>query len=71
MFWDDYLRSIGWRQGAPRRGAVAVTDFGWAGHVAVVEEVTEAGVVVSEMNYTGFNQIDTRLVSPDEFVYLY
>lgn len=68
--WDDYLRSIGWREGAPRPGAVAESDVGWAGHVAVVEAVSGDMVRVSEYNYIPFTYGE-RWVKSSEFNYFY
>ncbi len=68
--WDDNLRAAGWREGAPRPGAIAETDVGWAGHVALVDEVVGGMVKVSEYNYVPF-QYTERWVTADEFKYFY
>jgi surface antigen len=68
--WDDSLAALGWRSGEPRRGAVAETDAGWAGHVAIVEEAIGGMVKVSEYNYVPFSY-DERWVSAGEFKYFY
>ena len=68
--WASGLASVGWRSGPPRRGAIAVSFGGWAGHVAVVEEVSGGLVRISEMNYAGLGVISTRWASPGEFVFM-
>ncbi len=53
--WDDGAISSGYRvDWQPQVGAVAQTDSGPFGHVAVVEAVQGGSVVVSEMNYDGY-----------------
>ena len=53
--WDDGARSSGYRVDySPEVGAVAQTDAGPYGHVAVVEAVQGGSVIVSEMNYDGY-----------------
>ena len=50
--WDDGARAAGYRvDNTPEVGAVAQTNAGYYGHVAVVEAVQGNNVVVSEMNY--------------------
>lgn len=53
--WDNNARSAGYYVGSvPRVGAVLQTDYGWAGHVGVVEEVKQEGgryyIKFSDMN---------------------
>lgn len=54
-------------------GAVATTTEGWAGHVAYVEKVSRDGsmVTISEMNYGGLYQMNTRTVPASDFKYIY
>ncbi len=50
--WDTLARATpGWTVGSlPRVGAIAQTDAGWAGHVAVVDEVQGNMIKYSDMN---------------------
>lgn len=65
--WDDQAPV---RTSVPMVGMVAQTDAGWAGHVAVVIAVGDGTVTVEEMNYDGFNMIDTRTTPVSDWVYL-
>lgn len=47
----------------PVVGAIAWTTAGWAGHVAVVEQVSGDEVYISEMNAMGLGVIDYRWTS--------
>jgi len=48
----------------PTVGAVLVSTSGYYGHVAVVESVASNGdIVISEMNYSGFNVVNNRNIS--------
>ena len=53
--WDEYARLSGWTVSSiPRSSAIAQSDRGWAGHVAVVHEVRKTAngyeVKYSDMN---------------------
>lgn len=51
--WDNYARASGWIvSSVPRAGAILQTDSGWAGHVGIVEAVSEDGAMIkfSDMN---------------------
>jgi N-acetylmuramoyl-L-alanine amidase len=51
--WDNYARLSGWTvSSVPVAGAIAQSDAGWAGHVAVVEAVSSDG---SMMKYSDMN----------------
>lgn len=66
--WDDQAPI---KTSIPVVGMVAQTDAGWAGHVAVVEAVNGDGTVtISEMNYDGYNMVDTRVTPVTDWVYL-
>lgn len=53
--WDNLAPASGWNKSrAPVVGAVAQTDRGYAGHVAVVEAVSEDG---SQIKYSDMNGI--------------
>jgi surface antigen len=55
----------------PRVGAAVVTDTVGAGHVAYVTKVNSDGsIVISEMNYVGWNRTDTRTLS-GSYRYIY
>lgn len=70
-FWSYGLNASGWRSGEPRRGAIGVSHFGWAGHVVVVEGVDGDNVLISEMNYMGWDYIDERWTNKSEFEYFF
>jgi surface antigen len=59
--WDNYAALSGWIVSkTPVPGAIGQTDAGWAGHVAVVEAVSEDGTMIkySDMNgLAGFNHV--------------
>jgi surface antigen len=52
--WDNYAAASGWTVSTttPRVGAIAQSDGGWLGHVAVVEAVSADGTMIkySDMN---------------------
>lgn len=54
-------------------GAIGVTQEGWAGHVVYVEKVSLDGtrVTISEMNYAGLYNMNTRTVPYTDFKYIY
>ena len=59
--WAYYARLSGWRvSSAPTPGAIFQTPSGWAGHVGIVEEVSEDGsqMKISDMNgIAGFGRV--------------
>lgn len=72
--WYDRAADAGWSVGSePVVGAIAWTDAGPFGHVALVESVSADGktVVVSEMNYIGEYVKDSRTVASSDFHYIY
>lgn len=72
--WYYHAVSSGWKVGTtPAVGAIAWTSAGWAGHVAVVEQVSSDGTkaYIGEMNYLGPWRIDHRWVSASSFKYIY
>jgi surface antigen len=70
--WDDAARAQGKTvSDVPIVGAVAETDRGYYGHVAVVTNIDASGVWITEMNYDGNGGVRTRLAGPGEFVYIY
>jgi len=66
--WWPNARPYGYAEGqAPRVGAIMVTRESGYGHVAYVESVNGDGSwTVSEMNFTGWNQLDTRTIRPGQ-----
>jgi surface antigen len=72
--WYERAADSGWQVGSvPAVGAIAWTDAGYYGHVALVEEISTdyQYVQVSEMNYDGLGEKDTRWVSSSSFKYIY
>lgn len=69
--WLSGLLASGWRGGEARRGAIAQTYAGWAGHVAVVEEVRGDQVLISEMNYVGIGKVSERWTPVSDWNYIY
>lgn len=67
--WAYYARLSGWNVStAPTPGSIAQTSAGYFGHVAIVRSVNGNGsVTISEMNFDGFDVVDTRTVSASEF----
>lgn len=66
--WDDYARLSGWTVSTvPIAGAIAQTDRGFEGHVAVVESVSADGsqITYSDMNgLAGWGRIGYSGLSP-------
>lgn len=71
--WYSNAKAEGYKVGSkPKVGAVGVSYEGWAGHVVYVQKLKKNGnVVISEMNYMGLWNKNTREVSPSSFVYIY
>jgi surface antigen/peptidoglycan hydrolase CwlO-like protein len=70
--WDDGARASGFRVDySPEVGAVAQTDAGFYGHVAVVEAVDGGDVIVSEMNYDGDGHYRMARYSSSYFKYIH
>lgn len=67
--WAYYARLSGWNvSSTPIAGSIAQTSAGYFGHVAVVRSVNSNGTVtISEMNFAGFDVVDTRTTSISEF----
>ena len=49
----------------PQIGCVMVTSEG-GGHVAVVEDITEEGILISEQNYEGLYIVSKRILDPED-----
>ena len=72
--WYSNAAAQGWNVGTlPKKGAVATTTAGWAGHVAYVTGVSldQQWVTIREMNYGGLYNMNTRTVHYTEFKYIY
>ena len=74
--WASYARSTGYVVNrTPEVGAVMQDSYsaGGYGHVAVVESINPDGsIVVSEMNYAGWNVVDSRTVTnPGSYNYIH
>jgi surface antigen len=63
--WWGNASAYGYAEGqVPRSGAILVEGFAPVGHVAYVESVNSDGsFVVSEMNFQGWDVVDTRTVT--------
>lgn len=70
--WYYNASSMGMAVGStPRVGAVGTTTAGGLGHVVYVEAVNGDMVTISEMNYGGLYNMNTRTVHFSEFLYVY
>ncbi len=70
--WMSAAQREGYLTGAiPVPGAVAWTPNGWYGHVAYVERVEGSQVLISEMNFAGWNRVSQRWVAASSFGYIY
>jgi surface antigen len=70
--WDDGARADGFRvDNSPEVGAIAQTDAGYYGHVAIVEAIQGGSVVVSEMNYDGAGHFRYATYSSSYFEYIH
>lgn len=66
--WDDGARALGYKvDSQPKTGAIAQTDGGWAGHVALVLDYTKTKVLLREMNFYGLNVDRERWALRSEF----
>lgn len=74
--WYAHAQAAGYEVGdTPKKGAIAWTDRGALGQVAIVEDVSADGtqVVISEMNGDGggWNRVTTRAAPANSFKYIY
>lgn len=69
--WDDYAPGSGYKVGStPKAGAIGVTRAYM--HVVYILKVNKDGtVLVSEMNYAGWNVVSERIAPASEFNYIY
>lgn len=69
--WLSSARAMGWNTSSqPSVGSIAWTGAGALGHVAYVESIQGGMVLVSEMNFNGFNVISRRLAPASSFLYI-
>ena len=62
--WDDNARAEGYLvDHLPAAGSIMQTDAGALGHVAFVESVQGDSWTVSEMNFKGWDEVDSRTIS--------
>jgi surface antigen len=62
--WWGNARSSGFTEGStPRAGAILVENFAPLGHVAYVESAGAGSFTVSEMNYSGWDRVDSRVIA--------
>lgn len=70
--WLGAARRAGWATGSsPALGAIAWSNQGRLGHVAVVTGISGNLVQVTEMNYLGFDRISNRWSAANSFQYIY
>jgi surface antigen len=74
--WDNYARLSGWTVSSqPIPGAIFQTDAGWAGHVGIVEAVSDDGtqVKISDMNgISGFGRVGySNWIPASTYRYIY
>ncbi len=73
--WYAHAQAAGYSVGTtPKKGAIAWTDSGPSGQVAIVEDVSADGtqVRISEMNgKDGWNQVTTRTAPASSYKYIY
>jgi surface antigen len=70
--WGTYAPQYGYRvDSTPQVGAVAWTQAGRYGHVAVVEVISGGNVIVSEMNYDGMGHFRYGTYSASYFQYIH
>lgn len=66
--WLSAAQADGYKTGTkPKKGAIAWTY----GHVAYVEDSVDGKVLVSEMNYAGWNVVSRRWEAESYFKYIY
>jgi surface antigen len=66
--WWPNARAMGYAEGsAPRVHSIMVTRESSVGHVAWVESVDGSTIVVSEMNFSGWNRVDRRTINLNSF----
>jgi len=66
--WYANAQATGWTTSAditqPQIGAVVVWSGGHGeGHVAIVEQADDNGIVISELNWVGFNELSNEMLS--------
>lgn len=71
--WLTNAQAAGFKTGAiAKKGAIGVTQEGWAGHVVYVESWNDdETVTISEMNAGGLYVTGSRTVPESSFMYIY
>lgn len=70
--WDDWARVMGWVvSDSPVVGAVAQSDRGGYGHVALVIAVSGSEVTIKEGNYDYNGSVRTKTVPISSYRYIY
>ncbi|MEX2007109.1 MAG: CHAP domain-containing protein [Candidatus Saccharimonadales bacterium] len=71
--WDNRAPGKGYVvSSTPKVGAVAVSNFGFYGHVMYVEAVNEDGsILVSDYNRAGTGKYDANVISPAGLLFVY
>lgn len=72
--WYYHAAASGWSVGnVPAIAAIAQTNAGYYGHVALVEQISAdaKSVYISEMNYRGIGIKSYRWVAANQFRYIY
>ncbi|WP_370938650.1 CHAP domain-containing protein [Amycolatopsis sp. cg13] len=71
-YWDDNARNHGYRvDNTPTEGAIAQTDNGTYGHVAIVDSVHGGTVTVEDYNWTGDGHYLVHDVNASSFRYIH
>ncbi|MFD1045179.1 CHAP domain-containing protein [Kibdelosporangium lantanae] len=71
-YWDDNARNHGFRvDSTPTTGAIAQTDNGRYGHVAIVDSVHGNTVTVEDYNWNGDGHYLVHDVSTSSFRYIH
>lgn len=70
--WISSAKAQGFETGSKAKvGAIGVTQEGGMGHVVYVEKIGKGVVRISEMNYNGLYNMNTRTVPESSFQYIY
>jgi len=71
--WDDRAPSYGFSvSSSPRKGAAAVSNYGYYGHVMYVEAVNGDGsITVSDYNRAGTGKYDINVINPSGLTFVY
>lgn len=71
-YWDNRARALGYKvTSVPKVGAVAQTDAGYYGHVALVITIKGSQVKIKEMNSVGLGIVSYRWITVSSYRYIY